>query len=76
MLDFDLYGGAHSLKFVSDQPTEKDVKEKISELDKELDFVLITEHFQSSLVLLAQKFCLDIRPVSYTHLTLPTIYSV
>merc|ERR1719483_1859814 len=41
------------------------VSQKISELDKQFDFVLLAEHFDESLVLLAKKLCWDLRDVTY-----------
>ena len=44
---------------------EEKVSQKISELDKQFDFVLLAEHFDESLVLLARKLCWDLRDVTY-----------
>ncbi|XP_023339078.1 galactosylceramide sulfotransferase isoform X2 [Eurytemora carolleeae] len=41
------------------------VKEKIKEFDKQFDLVLIAEHFDEGLVLLADKLCWDLRDVRY-----------
>ena len=47
----------------TDMEDKVKVSEKINELDKQFDFVLIAEHFDESLVLLARMMCWDLRDV-------------
>ena len=49
----------------TDMEDKVKVSKKISELDKEFHFVLIAEHFDESLVLLAWMMCWDLRDVTY-----------
>eukprot|EP00090_Calanus_glacialis_P043574 TRINITY_DN7717_c0_g1_i3.p1 TRINITY_DN7717_c0_g1~~TRINITY_DN7717_c0_g1_i3.p1 ORF type:complete len:421 (-),score=144.99 TRINITY_DN7717_c0_g1_i3:79-1341(-) len=49
----------------SDMEDDQKVSEKISELDKQFDFVLLAEHFDESLVLLARLLCWDLSEVRY-----------
>ena len=46
---------------------KSEVIEKIAELDTQLDFVLIAEYFDESLVLLAKLLCWDLADVRYIH---------
>ena len=49
----------------TDMEDKVKVSMKIHELDKQFDFVLIAEHFDESLVLLAWKMCWDLNDVTY-----------
>ena len=49
----------------NDMEDEEKVSLKISDLDKQFDFVLLAEHFDESLVLLARMLCWDLREVRY-----------
>ena len=46
---------------------KNEVIEKIAELDTQLDFVLIAEYFDESLVLLAKLLCWDLADVRWIH---------
>jgi hypothetical protein len=49
----------------TDMEDEEKVSLKISELNKQFDFVLLAEHFDESLVLLARMLCWDLSEVRY-----------
>ena len=49
----------------SDMEDHQKVSQKISELDTQFDFVLLAEHFDESLVLLARLLCWDLSEVKY-----------
>ena len=48
-----------------DMETDRKVDEKIRQLDSQLNFVLIAEYFDESLVLLARLMCWDLTDVRY-----------
>ena len=49
----------------TDMEDEEKVGLKINDLDKQFDFVLLAEHFDESLVLLARLLCWDLSEVRY-----------
>ena len=65
MRDFNLYGGITITdKLEAKTPTEEEIDAKIREIDAEVDLVMITDHLAKSLVLMANRYCIDLHQVS------------
>ena len=45
--------------------SEAEIQEKILEIDKKFDLIMITEYFEESLILVKEELCMEMEEVSY-----------